>query len=1212
MLLPPSPSTAVATVPVLVHPATRRNTDRRGFMTPRCIQPDACPTARSSVTVTSSDASADAFVSRAPASATSAIPNVASSDATRHPSSVRAAAALDSCSAATASATAAAMSARRSLRRSVTLRRPEISRLSRPSGSRTLMRTTGCGAGSDSIKHSFLLTLQFRAIHLLTLSHRWPVASTVRAVKHLRGGYVLAIGSDTVYPAGRPGAVRMLERDRACEIHSDGRYGSGYRITTTLILTAGHVVDDKSDATISFLSDQLTSNDSEAVRRRPARVVWRTKGRDWRGTDAALLKLIEDDAEYCPPPRWGALVCGLPRVECTALGFPDVQVSETDARREVRRAEQLSGTINPFTKVQAGLLDIDVGSAAPAIWEGDRPISRWQGMSGAAVFCGDLLTGVIIWDELERFGGRRLTAFPSERLLQDVDFRRLIANATGRVPFAEPVELDDLQDVPAEPQSSAGLLRADVETVRFRGRHDLLEELHTWCTRQGLFAVRLLTGAGGQGKSRLGRELGRHMAREGWAVLHLAAWRPDTTREAYKIVRELRVPLLIVVDYAESRTDQLTALAHSLVRRRTEKVRLLLLARTKGDWLEIVAASGPGLELFQLSTIEHTELPALSGADGELDTEQAFTDAVLGLAERLPTLDGHRQIDWPAAVERVRRPRMSPVRYTNILEVQMTALALLLAAAYPDTASTQAHAPGGAEDVLLLHERRYWTGMAQTHALVLEPPVSAGLVAIATLCTAAGPEEIGPVKAGLWLLSERHSGELMALVARWLHDLYPARHMYWGSLQPDRLSERLVGRAVVERRDHFDASVNEVSPRQANDALTILTRVGVRYPEAAEAVRRLVTAHPDLLAVPATLVAMAAEDPTPLNAALDIVIERCRAQGNSVGLLSRINDVIPAGSRVHQMRAVAVTEMLVEHHRDRDENAGKVAADLAGALNDFGVRLSAAGEYERARAALKEAVEQYDRLSAGHFDRRHAAALTNLAAMYSKVGRQEEAYGAGARALDLLEGLGARADGGDLPDVAHARNNVGMILRGLGRCREAAEQLQRAIETYERLADHKPETYRPFLARSLRNLGVVRLQLDDRLDAINRAVELYRELAQAMPDSYMEVLASAATDLRSELMASEPTTTAVNAARTGVKACELLAEHDPRQLAELAVALRLMVDLMIDAGIDDPSAPAQALRAHGILQRLSRTDAHGYREELELAKRTVARASCSP
>ncbi|MEV6482812.1 trypsin-like peptidase domain-containing protein [Streptomyces sp. NPDC051576] len=1002
----------------------------------------------------------------------------------------------------------------------------------------------------------------------------------------------------------------MLERDRACEIHSGDRYGSGYRITTTLILTAGHVVDDESDAMVSFLSDQSLSNDSGAVRVRPARVVWRAQGEHWRGTDAALLELTEDDAEYYPPPRWGVLVCGRPGVKCTALGFPDVQVSETDARREVREAEQLRGKINPLTKVKAGLLDIDVGSTTPAVWERDRPISRWRGMSGAAVFCGDLLTGVVIWDDINKFEGRRLTAIPTERLVQDENFRRLIGDATGRVPFAEPVELDDLQDVPAEPQSPAGLLRADVETVRFRGRHDLLDELHAWCTGQGVFAVRLLTAAGGQGKSRLGRELGRRMSRERWAVLHLAAWRPDATREAYRVVRELKVPLLIVVDYAESRTDQLTALAQSLVRRRREKVRLLLLARTKGDWLEIVAASAPGLEVFQLSTIEHTELPALSGTNGELGTEQAFTDAVLGLTERLSTLDGHRQIKWRAAAQRIRRPRMSPVRYANILEVQMTTLALLLDAAYPHTASEQSHAPGGAEDVLLLHERRYWTGMAETHELALEPPVSAGLVAIATLCTAAGPEEIGPVKAGLGILSERPSGELMTIVDRWLRDLYQARHMYWGSLQPDRLAERLVGRAVVDRPDHFDASVNEVSPRQAKDALTVLTRVGVRYPGAAEAVRRLVAARPDLLAVPATLVAMATEDPAPLNAALDIVIERCHAQGDGLGILSRINEAIPSGSRVHQARAVAVTEMLVEHHRDGQGGVGKVAAaDLAGALNDFGVRLSTAGEYERARAALGEAVEQYDRLRNGQFERRHAAALTNLAALYSKLDRQEEAYRAGARALKLLEGLGTRVEGGVLPDIAHALNNVGMILRGLGRCAEAAEQLQCAIGTYERLAVHEPETYRPFLARSLRNLGVVRSQLGDRLDAIARAVGLYRELAQAMPDSYMEVLAAAAADLRDELMASEPTAAAVDAARAGVDARELLAERDPRQLAELAVALRLMVDLMIDAGIDEPSAPAYALRALGILHRLSGTDAHRYAEELELAKRAVARAS---
>ncbi len=433
--------------------------------------------------------------------------------------------------------------------------------------------------------------------------------------------------------------------------------------------------------------------------------------------------------------------------------------------------------------------------------------------------------------------------------------------------------------------------------------------------------------------------------------------------------------------------------------------------------------------------------------------------------------------------------------------------------------------------------------------------------------------------------------------------------MYWGSLQPDRLSERLVGRTLTERPGHFDAPVSELSPRQAHDVLTVLSRVAVRYPKADEAIRLLIPTHPDLLAVPATLVAMAAEDPAPLNAALDVVVERCRAQGDGTELLAQMDAVIPPGSRVHQQRAVAITKLLVEHQRNLEGRTRGRTPGLAGALNDFGVRLSAAGDHERAKEAIAEAVDRYARLDDGHYERRRAAALTNLAAVYSKLGRHAEAFHAGAEALDLMEGFGARRDGVVLPDMAHARNNLGMILRGLGRPSDAAEQLQHATRTYEQLAVHDPETYRPYLARSLRNLGMVRAAPGDRLDAISRAVELYRELAEAVPDSYLEILAAAAADLRSELTKEDPTMAAAKAARTGVAAHEVLAERDPRQLPELAVALRLMVDLIIATGVDDPSAPAYALRAVGILQRLTGTDRQRYVEELKRAKRTAARAS---
>ncbi|MEV0192821.1 hypothetical protein AB0I39_30355 [Kitasatospora purpeofusca] len=70
----------------------------------------------------------------------------------------------------------------------------------------------------------------------------------------------------------------------------------------------------------------------------------------------------------------------------------------------------------------------------------------------------------------------------------------------------------------------------------------------------------LLHHPGGQGKTRLAHQLAHQLAAGGWAVL----W-PRTTAGPERL-RELRhdaKPLLVVLDYAVSRTDQIAALVEA-------------------------------------------------------------------------------------------------------------------------------------------------------------------------------------------------------------------------------------------------------------------------------------------------------------------------------------------------------------------------------------------------------------------------------------------------------------------------------------------------------------------------------------------------------------------------------------------------------------------------------------------------------------------------
>ena len=99
----------------------------------------------------------------------------------------------------------------------------------------------------------------------------------------------------------------------------------------------------------------------------------------------------------------------------------------------------------------------------------------------------------------------------------------------------------------------AGLLDPALGVVPFVGREEELAALEDWCTDGDIGLVRLVTGGGGSGKTRLALELVRRMNGRGWKCVPVAE---DAEREAVAAGRAVasRAGLLLVVDYAEART----------------------------------------------------------------------------------------------------------------------------------------------------------------------------------------------------------------------------------------------------------------------------------------------------------------------------------------------------------------------------------------------------------------------------------------------------------------------------------------------------------------------------------------------------------------------------------------------------------------------------------------------------------------------------------
>ena len=564
-------------------------------------------------------------------------------------------------------------------------------------------------------------------------------------------------------------AFERVLRVRARRPNGSLSVGSSTLITQRLALTAAHVIVDPATG-VQYDDIEVAMHGSTDFH--SASTVWVARG----GLDAALVEVIDQEwsCSLANPVRLGRATGRAAGLPIEAIGFPRVLRGED----RTRDTEHLSGTLNPGTGLVGQRYDISVTSAVPDRGSEPEDPSPWAGLSGAGLTSGQLLIGIVIQDTLG-FGEDRLTAIPIYALTADPAFRRLLSEA-GQPLLVESVELAPLlvRLARAPRLSPATLLRADLETVPFRERVELARLL-TWSTSSEPVDARVVTGPGGLGKTRLARELVRRMADSGWVAGFL---QPDRSGDEMDLaaLASAATPMLLVVDYAETRTPQLARLLTAVWDASDiAPVRLLLLARTAGDWWTQLRLEYPD----PLATATVTSLTALYTGTG--DRAAAWQGALEAFADRLPDLDPGT--DWRSLTGALQTPvDLVSDKYGSPLNLQVAALAALLQAGpHPITE------PGdrSREDVLLDHERRYWRRTASERHLDYQPVTLELAVAAATLLGASSEQEATATLARVPLLQDQALDARLA-VARWIADLYPTAHdQYWGALQPDPLAE---------------------------------------------------------------------------------------------------------------------------------------------------------------------------------------------------------------------------------------------------------------------------------------------------------------------------------------------------------------------------------------------------------------------------------------
>lgn len=647
--------------------------------------------------------------------------------------------------------------------------------------------------------------------------------------------------------------------------------------------------------------------------------------------------------------------------------------------------------------------------------------------------------------------------------------------------------------------SPACLLDPHLGIVPFTGRQAELATLLDWCLAPSAGPVRLVTGGGGTGKTRLAVELCRKMS--GWW------WQCDWLRAGDELNDSSPVRgQLVVVDEAEPRTDLADLLAAAA--RAPSRMRVLLLARAPGGWLERLQAA-------------ERSVGRLAASNGRL--ELALADA---LAPSLTADDVVRNAMWSFA-EQLGRPAPDPwVSVTGLDRVRVLDLHAAALAAVIERRRGRRRGPvdaGRALERLLSHERDYWRAAAAEHGLAahgnagqLDRLVAAGcLLGFVTQDEAAA-------------LARRLSGPApWPAAAKWLQQVYPAgagRERPKPQL-PGRLAALHVTRELTESPALARQCLTGLDHRQARLALTLLARAAADLPEATRLLGPVLAGFPELItdgqAPPELMMVIASALPSP---GLALAESEASLTGRIVagfppGATDRAAWLVGysrlLGRLERRDEALAAASEAVDIYREQD--LGDFRPALAAALACLSDRLAGHGRWEDALAAASEAVTIYRKRGLGGFRSGLAVALVAKSTCLLRAGRREDALIAVRQSVAINRKLAASRPGAFRPLAA----SLTIEATCLGRLEQPADALaasSEAIAAFRELAEARPDAFRPDLAVALAThsaclAGVGRQE--DALTASSEAVALYRELESGHPGAFGPALDAALTNLSS-------------------------------------------------------------------------------------------------
>ena len=744
------------------------------------------------------------------------------------------------------------------------------------------------------------------------------------------------------------------------------------------------------------------------------------------------------------------------------------------------------------------------------------------------------------------------------------------------LPFTVEVGYQRLTLEPAQPQpnftpegmSIVRLLSAMSTPVPFLDRAETLTRLETWARSEERFAIHVLGGAGGSGKTRLGVELCRRLTdpnthRRGSEVWK-AGFLQNIERSDNTSSSNDASSLLLVVDYAEARPEIVTEVINASLRAAGEperrRVRIVFLVRRpsplpstrqgSNEWIDALRPQNSKNEGVNL-ILDNTSLITLNNEElSYTERRSLFTQAYRSFTntpDSLPAADLLEQLGDPTYSQPL----------LLIIEAFLNAR--------PSSDTQHSRSPGKLFEEVLRHEENYWLSH-WPEGIVFDASLARQIVAIATLSNIFNEADA----ITLIKLLPNHIDNIAKELAQWLRICYPPttnddEHptSWCKHLEPDRIGEHLVASEspyldtllrellstdrvgasslrtwIVLERTSVDYQLNERAGNILNDLLVEVARavqekvLTTQTPDLATGLTKLLIAlrshiKPDK--------AYEAEQALSKGGYLTASLE-CELALHAASISQPSDDAPEADRAAYASRKLSLSSHLANTGRYNEalktarettniyrnlaeRNPRCYTSTYADSLNNLALRLGDNGNPREALKVAQEATITYWSLveidPATHTPNL-AGSLINLTACLAANRQQHEALEAAQAATTLYRALTEQNPEFHTPNLAKTLNNLAAYLAEDGQQEAALKTAEEATTINRDLAEQNPVLHTPDLAKSLSNLSL-RLtengQPHRAREIAQESIELYRLLTETNPTSYASELAKALNNL---------------------------------------------------------------------------------------------------